>query len=100
MNLDDVREPQVHPAIRDELKAIKRAGFKRYISPWTRIDAAATYAFPHGLLDFPYVTDVLEATDSQGSSAAPASSVTITKTVTLVSVLNGGTARFFRVRAF
>lgn len=101
MSIDTVSgHPGIHPALHDDLKEMKQHGFKKYVSPWTRIDASASVSFQHGLFDFPHVADVLEATDVQGASAAAASSVTVTKTSTVVTVANGGTARFFRVRAF
>jgi hypothetical protein len=101
MPIDTVRaHPDLQGSVHDDLNEIKQHTFKRYASPWTRIDAAASVSFQHGLRDFPHVAQVLEATDAQGSSAAEASSVTVTKTVTVVTVANGGTARFFRVRAF
>lgn len=100
MSLDNVREPFSDPAQRDDFEDVKRQGFKKYVSPWVRIDSGSTYQFPHGLLEIPHVADALEATDSQGTGQAEASSVTITKTVTMVAVANAGAARFFRVRAF
>lgn len=101
MPLDTTRgHPGLSPDLHDEIQELKQQGFKRYISPWVRIDAGATYEFTHNLLDVPHVADVLEATDSQGSGAMTATSVTTTKSATLVTVVNGGTARFFRVRAF
>lgn len=100
MSLDNIREPFHDPAQRDDFEDVKRQGFKKYVSPWVRIDAGSSYQFPHGLLEIPHVVSTLEATDAQGAAQAEATSVTITKTVTMVAVANAGAARFFRVRAF
>lgn len=100
MSLDNVRNLNQDAPTRDDIDDIKRKGFKKYVSPWVSIDASASYDFRHGLSEIPHVTSVLEAEDSQGSGQATASSVTVASTVTLVSVTNTGTARFFRVRAF
>jgi len=100
MNIDNVRELQVDPALRDHLEEIKANILKRYVSPWVSINASAFYDFPHGLEDIPHVVSVLEATDSQGTGKTAASSMTATTTVTMVRVTNTGTARFFLVRAF
>ena len=101
MPLDTTRShPSLNPELQDDLREIKHQGFKRYASAWTRIDASASGSFTHGLLEVPHVVDVLEATDSQGTGSASAASVTTTKTGTLITVANAGTARFFRVRAF
>jgi len=100
MSLGTVRVLPIDPALRDEIDEIKDQGLRKYLSPWVRIQASASFDFPHGLNDIPHVSDVLEATDSQGSGAASASSVTVTKTGTIVRVVNSGSARYFRVRAF
>lgn len=100
MKLDDTADLSIDPALKDDLHKAKRDGFKRYLSPWVRIDASESYSFPHGLREIPHVASVLEATDSQGTEQAEASSVTVTKTVSIVGVTNSGTPRFFRVRAF
>jgi hypothetical protein len=101
--IDNVREPYNEPSHRDDIQGIKQHVQKRYISPWVSIEGGTSYGFPHGLGEVPAVVSVLEATDSQGTGAADASSMTATKTVTLVTVANtaaAGTVRFFRVRAF
>lgn len=100
MRLDDVTDLTIDPALRDELARIKQDGFKRYLSPWVSIDATSSYSFPHGLKEVPHVASVLEATDSQGTGETEATSVTVTKSVTMVNVTNTGTPRFFKVRAF
>jgi hypothetical protein len=100
MNIDNVRELQVDSGLRDHLEEIRANILKRYRSPWVRIDAAASYNFPHGLGDLPHVVSVLSASDSQGTGKVAASSATVTTTVTMVSVTNTGAARFFLVRAF
>lgn len=100
MALDTVRaNPNLAPDVRDDIEDTKKHAVRRYVSPWTRIDAAASATFQHGLGEIPYVADVLEATDSQGTGEAAAATITVTKTGTLVTVANGGAARFFRVRA-
>jgi len=100
MSLDAVRNLNQDAPTRDEIDDVKRQGFKKYVSPWVRIDAGSSYNFTHGLSEIPHVVSVLEATDSQGSGQTSAASVTVTSTVTLASVANTGAARFFRVRAF
>lgn len=100
MSLDGILNLPVDPWLRDELEKLRDRGVNKYSSPWVSIDAGAVGTFTHGLGEIPTVVSVLEATDSQGTGQAEASSVTISRTVTLVSVANTGTARFFRVRAF
>ena len=100
MNIDDVREFGGDPAGRDEIKEIKQQILKRYVSPWVSIEGAASHSFSHGLQEVPHLTSVLEATDAQGTGRVVASSVTVTSTVTIVSVTNNGSARYFQVRAF
>lgn len=100
MSLDNVREPHISPAVRDDLEDIKSKGFSKYVSPWVSIEGTGFYDFPHGLREIPHVASVLEATDSQGTGQAVASNVTIASTVTMVRVTNTGAARYFRVRAF
>jgi hypothetical protein len=100
MSLDNVRNLHESAPTRDEIEEIKRQGIRKYVSPWVRIDEAASYSFPHGLGEIPVLTSVLSATDSQGTEQAEATSVTVTTTVNMVAVANAGAARFFRVRAF
>lgn len=99
MKIDSIQDGYPAP-LRDELFSIRDQGYKRYRSVWTRVEAGATGTFNHLLKDVPHVVDVLEATSSQGEGMASASSVTVGKTDTVVTVQNGGTSRFFMVRAF
>ena len=100
MTLDSIRNLDLPAPSRDEIDELKQQGFKRYVSPWVRIDAAGTYSYPHGLGDIPHVISVLGATDAQGTAQTEATSVTVTSTVSMVVVANTGAARFFKVRAF
>lgn len=100
MSGENIRNVRQDPATRDELDDIKRQTFQKFVSPWQSIAGSATGTFRHNLGEIPHVVSVLEATDSQGSNQAEASSVTVTRTGTIVSVANTGSARFFRVRAF
>jgi len=100
VKIDTIHEGIAHAPLRDDLAAVRKHGAKRYVSGWTRIAPAATTQFRHSLGEVPATADVLEATDGGGTGAASASSVTVTKSGTFVTVLNSGTARFFQVRAF
>lgn len=102
MPLDTVKaNPGLQPELRDDIEHIKQHVRKPYISPWTRLEKSATISLTHGLGDFPFAVDVLQATDAQGTGAATASDVTITRTATVVTVAEtGGTnSTFIRVRA-
>jgi len=100
MALDSVRTLPVGAPLRDEFDDIKSQGFRKYVSPWVRIDASGSYGFSHGLKEIPHVVSVLVATDSQGSNEQEASALSVVKTGTIVTVTNSGDPRFFRVRAF
>lgn len=99
MSIDTVRD-NFDPELRDELASIRKKGFQRYKSQWTRIDASASVSFTHGLGDIPHIADILVASDSQGSDASEGSSYTATKDGKAIVVTNAGAARFFQVRAF
>ena len=103
--MDGTDTTRAHPGIpqelHDDLREMKINSFKRFISPWVSVAAGASYQFKHGLGHMPYVTDVLQATSSQGAGQASAASVTTTKTDTIVTVTNGAaTAKFFQLRTF
>lgn len=101
--LDDINSLAIDPALRDVLRDLHQLGFKRYLSPWTRIDMnSASVEFIHGLQEIPSVVSVLQATDSQGTGQAEATNTTVTKTTVSVTVVNTSTTtpKFFQVRAF
>lgn len=72
---------------------------RKFSSGWVRIDASASADFTHNLRDIPIVVSVIASDSPTGTSPSEASSVTVTKTDKIVTVANGGTARFFKVRA-
>jgi len=95
------------------IEDVRQGTRKQYVSDWTEIKAGTSLSFTHELGEVPWCVDVLRAAGNQGVSAvalyqsgktlvdaAGAAAVSaFVKSDSVVTLTNGSTDAYFRVRA-
>ena len=88
----------------DEIENVRLGTREQWISDWASINDTETHTFNHPLDEIPWVVSVIYSETQQGYLARDATAdVTVTKTDSAITVLNGigndDFLRYFQVRA-
>lgn len=100
----DKGSPDYH-ALEDELQSLREGTREQFESDWTHLPPtgaeAFTVTFTHLLGEIPWTVDVIRSESEDGSLPVTATTFTVAKTDTTITLANDSTdtAYYFKVRA-